>query len=283
MVWIVSWSSWFRGMTSNVPTFKLTLAYDGTDYIGWQRQATGISIQGLLEDALHQFDDRDVAVAGAGRTDAGVHALGQVASCSLDRAIEAATLVRALNHKLPADVRVRSVCEMPSKFHARFDARQKTYRYRVWNATVFSPFQRRFCWHLPGVLDVDAMREAARLVEGTHDFAAFQGQGSEAATTIRTVHAFRISVRGGGPAERGVHRSTDGHRIDFEITGNGFLRHMVRTLVGTLVEVGRGRRTPGSMSKVIASHDRARAGQTAPAHGLFLVSVSYAPALAAEP
>jgi tRNA pseudouridine38-40 synthase len=252
-----------------MPTFKLTLAYDGSDYVGWQRQATGASIQGLLEDALKEFDDRDVPVAGAGRTDAGVHALGQVASCSIDRTIDSPTLVRALNHKLPHDIRVRRARQMPVSFHARFDAQQKTYRYRLWNGTVFSPFQRRYAWHLPGVLDVGAMRDAARLVVGTHDFAAFQGQGSDTPTTTRTVTQLRIA--------------DCGSRIDFEISGNGFLRHMVRTLVGTLVEIGRRRHQPRWIEEVIASRDRHQAGQTAPAQGLFLVSVRYRHELAAEP
>jgi len=250
-------------------TFKLTLAYDGTDYIGWQRQATGVSIQGLLEDALREFDDRDVAVAGAGRTDAGVHALGQVASCSLDRTIDPRTLTRALNYKLPHDVRVRRARAMPPSFHARFDAHQKTYRYRLWNGSVLSPFQCRYAWHLPGALDIAAMCDAARLVEGTHDFAAFQGQGSDRSTTTRTVNRLRIA--------------DCGSRIDFEISGNGFLRHMVRILVGTLVEIGRGRRDSRWIGDVIASRDRNQAGQTAPAHGLFLVSVQYRHELAAEP
>lgn len=252
-----------------MPTFKITVAYDGTDYIGWQRQAAGVSIQGLLEDALREFDDRDVAVAGAGRTDAGVHALGQVASFMLERAIDSTTLVRALNHKLPADVRVRSATEMPTRFHARFAARQKTYRYRIWNGDVFSPFQRRYAWHVPGDLNVAAMQRAARLVEGTHDFAAFQGQGSDTPTTVRTVQTFRIV--------------DCGSRIDCEITGNGFLRHMVRSLVGTLLEVGRERRGVPWMADVIGSRDRTHAGQTAPAHGLFLVAVAYDASLAAEP
>jgi tRNA pseudouridine38-40 synthase len=256
-------------------TFKLILAYDGTDYVGWQRQAAGVSIQSLLEDALRELDGRDVAVAGAGRTDAGVHALAQVASCALERTIAAGTLVRALNHKLPPDVRVRHAMEMPAGFHARFDARGKIYRYRLWNHSVFSPFQHRFAWHLPGALDLDAMREAARLVEGTHDFAAFQGQKSDAQTTVRTVNRFRILDRG-GPGRSGPDEGASACRIDCEISGNGFLRHMVRTLVGTLVEIGRGRREPDWMSHVIASRDRRLGGQTAPARGLFLVSVAYA-------
>jgi tRNA pseudouridine38-40 synthase len=228
-----------------------------------------VSIQGLLEDALREFDDRDVAVAGAGRTDAGVHALAQVASCSLDRPIDPTTLVRALNHKLPPDVRVRDACAMPSTFHARFTASGKIYRYRLWHGPVFSPFQRRYAWHLPGALDIDAMRRAATLIAGTHDFAAFQGQGSDTATTTRTITKLRIANRG--------------LRIDVQVEGNGFLRHMVRTLVGTLIEIGRGRRPAEWISDVIASRDRMQAGQTAPAHGLFLVSVRYRHELAAEP
>jgi tRNA pseudouridine38-40 synthase len=253
-----------------MPTFKITVSYDGTDYVGWQRQPAGASIQGLLEDALRELDDRDVAVAGAGRTDAGVHALAQVASFSLERTIDPDTLVRALNHKLPPDVRVGSARAMPPHFHARFDARRKTYRYRIWQGGVLSPFQRRYAWHLPGALDVDAMRAAARLVAGTHDFGAFKGQGSDTATTARTVY------------QSTIHHPKSGMVI-FEISGDGFLRHMVRTIAGTLVEIGRGRRDAAWMSDVIASRDRAQAGQTAPAHGLFLVSVGYRDALAAEP
>jgi tRNA pseudouridine38-40 synthase len=252
-----------------MPSFKITLAYDGTDYIGWQRQATGVSVQGLLEDALRELDDRDVAVAGAGRTDAGVHALGQAASFSLERRIDGATLVRALNHKLPPDVRVRRAREMPASFHARFAARSKTYRYRIWNGEVLSPFQRRYAWHLVGRLDVGAMARSARLVEGTHDFATFQSQGADTPTTTRTVLRSRIV--------------DCGSRIEFEIVGQGFLRHMVRTIVGSLVEVGRGRRAPEWIGEVIAARDRTHAGQTAPALGLFLVSVAYIDALAAEP
>lgn len=252
-----------------MPVFKITLAYDGTDYIGWQRQPSGVSIQGLLEDALSEFDDRAVAVAGAGRTDAGVHALGQVASFTLPREIDPVTLVRALNHKLPPDVRVRRAARVADAFHARFDAHAKTYRYRIWNGDVLSPFQRRYAWHLVGPLDVNAMKTAARLVEGAHDFAAFQGQGSDAHTTVRRVLRSRIV--------------DCGSRIDLEICGEGFLRHMVRTIAGSLVEVGRRRCEPAWLTDVIASRDRTTAGQTAPPLGLFLVSVSYRAVLAAEP
>src|SRR5262249_40941582 len=156
------------------------VAYDGTDYVGWQRQASGVSIQGLVEDALRELDGRQVDVMGAGRTDAGVHALGQTASFSLERAIDAATLVRALNAKLPPAVRVRTADVQPAAFNARFDARSKTYRYRIWNGEVLNPFERRYVWHLVNPLDAGAMAAAALALEGTHDFAAFQGTGSDA-------------------------------------------------------------------------------------------------------
>lgn len=250
-------------------TFKITLAYDGTDYIGWQRQASGVSVQGLLEEALRELDGREVAVAGAGRTDAGVHALGQVASFVLERAIDAATVRRALNGHLPPDIRVWSAAEAPADFHARFDARSKSYRYRIWNGDVLSPFERRYAWHVTAALDVDAMSRAARMLEGRHDFAAFQSAGSDAADSVRTVLDARLT-------------KTDA-LITFDITGDGFLRHMVRAIVGSLVDVGRGRQAPEWMRDVLASRDRTRAARTAPAGGLFLTAVDYGPRLAAEP
>jgi tRNA pseudouridine38-40 synthase len=252
-----------------LPNFRLVVAYDGTDYVGWQRQARGTSVQGLIEDALREIDGRDVTVHGAGRTDAGVHALGQVASCSLERSIDPATLVRALNAHLPADVRISSAAEVPATFHPRFDAHSKSYRYRIWNGDVLNPFERRYVWHVIGALDVAAMERAARMLEGVHDFAAFQGTGSDAKTTTRTIFTSVIvrSVIGDLP--------TGGELLTYEIVGDGFLRHMVRAIVGTLVEVGRGRRPAEWMAEVLASRNRALAGQTAPPHGLVLASVRY--------
>ena len=245
-----------------MPTFKLTMAYDGTGLVGWQRQASGISVQGLLEDALSELDDRRVAVTGAGRTDAGVHALGQVASVSLTREIDAASLVRAINSRLPTAIRVLGAAEAPTAFHARFDARAKTYRYRIWNAGVVSPFERAYVWHVPApALDVDAMAAAAAVLEGRHDFAAFQTVGTDIQSTERVVCASR--VRGDAPL------------VTYEISGDGFLRHMVRAIVGTLVEVGRGKRSVAWMRDVLESRRRADAGPTAPAEGLFLVAVEY--------
>src|SRR5229473_4751554 len=249
--------------------FKLILAYDGTGLVGWQRQASGISVQGLLEESLAELDGRPVTVIGAGRTDAGVHALGQVASASLERAIDARSLARALNGRLPAAIRVIDASPVPPAFHPQFDARAKTYRYRIWNADVASPFERAYAWHVASpVLDVDAMAAAARAVLGRHDFAAFQSTGTDTATTEREIVSCRVA--GSSKDERG-----DRPLITLEVTGDGFLRHMVRALTGTLVEVGRGRRPPAWMGEVLASRNRADAGATAPAEGLFLVSVDY--------
>jgi len=244
-----------------VPTFKITLAYDGTDFVGWQRQANGTSIQSLLEDALSDLDGRRVVVTGAGRTDAGVHALGQVAGCALARTITGAAVTRALNARLPADIRVLSAVEVPPQFHARFDARAKTYRYRIWNADVVSPFERRYVWHVEGALDVEGMDAAARLLEGCHDFAAFRAAGGTTRTTARTMTVSRVERRD--------------RLVVYETTGDGFLRYMVRAIVGTLVEIGRGRQGPAWMGDVLGARDRARAGPTAPAAGLFLVRVEY--------
>jgi tRNA pseudouridine38-40 synthase len=261
-----------------LPHFKLTLSYEGTTFVGWQRQASGISIQGLVEDALAELDGRGVAVAAAGRTDSGVHAIGQVVSFTLARRIDAFTLVRALNARLPPAVRALHAVEVAPGFHARFAAVSKTYRYRIWNAAVLNPFERPFVWHVPAPpLDAEAMAAAAALLEGMHDFAAFQGASPEVHSTERTVYMSR--VRGGDEAGtfgwNGSSHMDARSLIVYEICGNGFLRHMVRTIVGTLVETGRGRRTPESMRDVIASRSRALAGETAPASGLFLVSVSY--------
>lgn len=262
-----------------MPTFKLTIAYDGTGFVGWQRQASGRSIQGVLEDALRELDGRHVDVAGAGRTDAGVHALGQVASVSLERPIDRLTLVRAVNSRLPESVRVVDAADAVPGFHARFDARSKTYCYRIWNGEVMSPFERAYAWHVPSpTLDVAAMASAATLLEGRHDFAAFQAAGTDTRTTEREVFSSR--ARGGFDPLRGAGGPQPFHErapglITYEIAGAGFLRHMVRTIVGTLVEVGRGRRPAEWVSEVLRSCARSEAGPTAPAEGLFLVSLDY--------
>jgi len=246
---------------------KLTIAYDGTGLVGWQRQAAGTSVQALLEDALAPLEGAPVAVAGAGRTDAGVHALGQVASVTLQRDIAPQTVVRAMNMHLPAAVRVLAAEEVGPEFHARFSAVSKTYRYRIWNGEVRDPFERSFVWHIPWpALDLAAMNAAAASLVGTHDFAAFQGTGSDTRTTVRTILSSSVSGcddRAGKPL------------ITYDVRADGFLRSMVRSIVGTLVEVGRGRERAAWMSEVLQSRERRRAGRTAPPAGLFLVGVEY--------
>ena len=257
-----------RGHGADVRTIKLTLAYDGTAYVGWQRQATGVSVQGLLESALAPFEGGPVPVVGAGRTDAGVHALGQVASFPLLHAIGPDALVRALNARLPADVRALGGEDAPPGFHARRDARHKTYRYRLLNGPVAGPLEARFAWHVPEPLDIAALVDALRRVEGTHDFAAFQASGSSARTSVRRV--LRATASLAPAADPG-----GGEVVTIELTADGFLRHMVRNIVGTVVEVGRGRRAPACMEVVLAGRDRSAAGATAPPQGLCLVRVAY--------
>ena len=251
-------------MTHNGPprrTLKLVLAYDGTGLVGWQRQPDGSSVQGWLEDALGRFEGAPVTAHAAGRTDAGVHALGQVASARVSFTHDPTTLVRALNAQLPEAVRVVSVEDVPEGFHARSSARGKTYRYAIRNTPVASPFERAFVWHVPEPLAVASMQQAAALLVGQHDFAAFQSVGGDANGTIRTLTSSTVTMLDG--------------LIAYEVSGNGFLRHMVRAIVGTLVEVGRGWREPESILALLGNGRRADAGPTAPPQGLFLVRVDY--------
>jgi len=246
-------------------TLKITLAYDGTAYVGFQRQQNGMSIQQCVEEAFAPLTGdptgRGPTIAGAGRTDAGAHALGQVATLHLDSDVPASAIQRAVNVRLPADIRVVGVVDAAPGFHARYRATGKSYRYRIVTTPVLSPFDRFFAWHSPEVRDLDAMRRAAALLVGRHDFASFQARGTAVRHTIRTIHRLQVTATTG--------------EIVFEVDGDGFLRHMVRAIVGTLDEVGRGARPPESMSDVLEARDRARAGPTAPAKGLTLVSVRY--------
>lgn len=256
-------------------TIKLTIAYDGTAFVGWQRQAQGASIQGLLETILSEIDGAPVAVAGAGRTDAGVHALGQVASCQVATHLDDDTLGRALNARLPVQVRVLSVEGVPATFHARFAAKGKRYRYVVANGPLVSPFAAGYAWHVTGRLDVPAMQQAAALLLGTHDFSAFQSTGTDVPHGVRTVTGADVDDVTARPPTPLPHEATPGGRLlAFEVTADGFLRHMVRAMAGTLVEVGQGRRD-GDLIRLLASADRALAGPTAPPHGLWLVEVNY--------
>lgn len=273
---------------TSVRTLKITLAYDGSDFVGWQRQAEGASVQHALEEALARLCGGPVTVIGAGRTDAGVHASGQVASVSLDTGHGVHTIRRALNALLPDTVRVLDVADAPRGFHARFGAASKTYHYRITNGPVASPFLRRYAWHVPWALDVAAMRDAARRLEGEHDFAAFRSTGTDVRTTARRILVSRLDDVAGpspdpldpaavpaGPGDAGL--------LVYVVEGTGFLRHMVRAVVGTLVEVGSGRASPELLTELLAGRDRAMAGPTAPAHGLCLAAVRYLPRAVAAP
>jgi tRNA pseudouridine38-40 synthase len=256
-------------------TFKATLSYDGTDFAGFQRQANARSVQQVLEEALAPIEGGAVVVHGAGRTDSGVHALGQVASFRLTSPISTTELKQALNATFNAtasgDLRVISVEQVSDDFNARFSARGKIYRYRIVNAELISPFERRFAWHVPRPLDLDAMREASAALVGEHDFAAFQSAGGDVKTSVRIVTSSEWAEEALAPSTGSGH----GRVLTYEIAGSGFLKHMVRSIVGTLIEIGYGRREPGSVQTLLNSGERSKIGQTAPPHGLYLVRVDY--------
>ena len=242
-------------------TVKLIVQYDGTNYQGWQVQPWGPTIQGELTKVISMIDQRPVTIHGAGRTDSGVHAEGQVASFSLARDFEPWELRDAINGNLERDIRVTSVEFLDNDFHARVWAKRKTYRYAIWTGEVVSPFRHRYVFHNRSPLDVEQMRAAAKALIGTHDFIAFAGGQMDSDNTLRTVYSLDV--------ERHP------NLITIKACGNGFLKYMVRTIAGTLIEVGRGRRTAASIADVLRSRDRGQAGQTAPAAGLTLVQVDY--------
>ncbi len=239
--------------------YRLVIGYDGTDFRGWQRQPDGRTVQGVLEEAVFNVTRKRTVVHGAGRTDAGVHALGQVASIRGVFKLTDEVLFRALNAVLPADVRVFSLGEAPPGFHARRSARSKLYRYRIVHAPQASPLDRRYVLHWPYPLKLGAMREAARLFVRTADFTAFSSNRDR--SPVRTVT--RSELR------------RSGDEIVYTVEAQGFLRYMVRTIVGTLLEVGRGRIRPADIEEIFGNRDRSLAGPTAPARGLTLVRVDY--------
>ena len=261
-------------MAARLRTLRLVVAYDGADFAGWQRQAGQRTVQGELEAVLARIEGAPVHVAGAGRTDAGVHAAAQVASITLTAVLTPERLVRACNATLPVDVRVVSVEEMPERFHARIHARGKTYRYFIWHAPVGQPLMRRTAWHVPQRLSLAAMQEAAALFVGEHDFSAFQAQGSDVKTTVRRIWASTIEPAAVLPPWC-ASADDRGRLLVFDVAGSGFLRHQVRTMAGTLVLVGKGRLSHAEVRRALAGGSRAATGPTAPACGLHLWRVHY--------
>jgi tRNA pseudouridine38-40 synthase len=246
---------------------KIVLAYDGSEFAGWQIQPDAATIQGTLASAIGRITAEKVLPQGSGRTDAGVHALAQVATFMTASTIPAENLVKALNDILPASIRVLEASKVPPDFHARKSARGKTYRYRIYRGPICPPFLARYVWHNPYPLDERAMQKAAAVVVGEHDFTSFAAVDPERACDDEPVsNARRIF-------ESRWERSED--ELVYTVRGNGFLHHMVRNLVGTFVLVGKGTLQPEDMTKILEARKRSAAGATAPAGGLFLVQVDY--------
>lgn len=243
--------------------YKLTLSYDGSDYIGWQIQPNGASIQGLLEEALTTLLKDHTRVFGAGRTDAGAHALGQAAHFISEEALDCTQTLRSLNGMLPYAIRVLELIAVPDTFHAQYSAIGKEYHYHLWLEQTVSPFVRLYRHHVGYPLDLECLQHAAQLFVGTHDFATFANLGSSVKTTIRTIKRLDMVEQEGGV------------RLEFE--GDGFLYKMVRNIVGTLIEAANGRRELSEIRSLLEAKDRRAAGIAAPARGLFLMQVHYLP------
>jgi tRNA pseudouridine38-40 synthase len=246
--------------------FKLVLAYDGSDFAGWQVQPDATTVQGTLASAIGRVTGEKVLPQGSGRTDAGVHALAQVATFTTESPIPAENFVKALNDVLPPSIRIFDAAEVPLDFHARKSAQAKTYRYRMYRDAICPPFLARYVWHFPYPLDEDVMRDAAALIIGEHDFTSFaavdpeRGRDQEV-SNIRQIFASTWSH--------------DAAEFVYTVRGSGFLHHMVRNLIGTFLLVGKGTLKPEDVTRILQAKNRSAAGATAPANGLYLVSVEY--------
>lgn len=246
---------------------KMILSYDGAEFSGWQVQPDAVTVQGTLASAIGRITGEKVLPQGSGRTDAGVHALAQVMTFVTFSAVPTENFQKALNDNLPASVRVLDVKEMPAEFHARHSARRKTYRYRIYREAICPPFLARYVWHYPYPLNEDAMASAAGLVAGEHDFTSFaavdpeRGRDGEPVSNVRTIFS--------SAWER------VGDEVIYTVRGSGFLHHMVRNLVGTLILVGRGTLQVDDVTRILEARNRSAAGATAPAAGLYLVEVEY--------
>ena len=248
---------------------KIVLAYDGSDFSGWQVQPDAATIQGTLASAIGRVTGEKVLPQGSGRTDAGVHALAQVATFATESSIPARNLVKALNDALPPSIRILEATEAPPDFHARRSARAKTYRYRIFRGAICSPFLARYVWHYPYPLDEDAMRQAAGFVIGEYDFTSFAAVDSERGREDETISNVRRIFASTWE------RANEDEELVYSVRGSGFLHHMVRNLVGTFVLVGKSTLRPQDITEILAARNRSAAGATAPASGLYLVSVEY--------
>jgi tRNA pseudouridine38-40 synthase len=243
--------------------FRLIIEYDGTNYHGWQRQAAEPTVQAEIEQALSVMTRSDITLIGAGRTDAGVHALGQVAHFRCETRLDPTAILKGLNSLLPSDIAICDCRLVPEEFHARFAAQSKIYRYRILNRATRAAVGRNYSWFIHRPLDVRAMQQAAQIIVGRHDFKAFESAGSPRAHTVRHVMAAAWV------------EEPDQGLLTFQIEADGFLRGMVRNIVGTLVAAGLGKLQPADVAAILASRDRRRAGATAPPRGLFMVTVNY--------
>ena len=245
-------------------TYRLTISYDGTRYAGWQVQPNGVAIQQLIEEALATILQEEVPITGSGRTDAGVHALAQVAHFQTEQPLTLGRVHHSLNGLLPHDIRILDLAPAADDFHARYSATGKIYHYHLWTEKVASPFSRLYRLHYPYPLDREILAEAANPLIGRHDFTSFANsptEGSVAKNPVRHLHRLDLVEQEGG--------------WRFELEGNGFLYKMVRNVIGTLLEVAEGRHTPDDVRSILEARDRRRAGRAAPPQGLFLVSVAY--------
>ncbi len=261
---------------------RLTLAYDGTNYVGWQVQPNGISVQSVVESAITNLTGETVRILAAGRTDSGVHALGQVVNFPTNSRIPADQFRRGLQNFLPDDVVVREAQDVAPDFHATYSAVRKRYRYVILNRQASEPFLGRYVWSVRQRLNLDQLREASQHLIGTHDFRCFESHWPNKATSVRTVFEAQWGRSATWslwePNTVGKETSRDdqsGAFLWFEIVADGFLYNMVRAIVGTLVKVGRGRWEPNHVQTIIEQQDRSQAGETAPASGLYLVNVEY--------
>lgn len=252
--------------------FRLLIEYDGTAYHGWQLQKDATTVQGIIEDRLLKISGERSAILGASRTDAGVHALGQVAIFRTASNLDAETMKKALNANLPEDIRVLDTAVVDDSFHPRKDAIRKTYFYIVANQRNSSVFLHRYSWLVPQPLDLNSMTEASRTLLGRHDFSSFMGAGSDVKEFVREIHSLNLERL---DAVDFLTASLKGNFVRMAVEANGFLKHMVRNIVGTLVEVGRGRISCDRIKEILESCDRRCAGQTAPAKGLFLERIVY--------